>query len=248
MNSIEDVSELNPLILPYLKRGVITNNFLKLENYKLYISEKSLFYEKTDNVLLIFRKIYDVYRTYFYINSFESIAIPDNAVVEIVNPDIKTIEFFEGLGLRIIATRNEMLLKEIIGHKGKLLVHPTKNELSDVRDIICSNFNSKYGCIPSIEELDVNNILVSRGEDGSIDGIIRFNTEKNVSRVMHLAVVDKKRRSGIGSNLILGYMNHEKDKCREFRLWVNSDNNSAIEFYIKNGYDVLDNKSIIFGK
>ena len=57
MEKIYDISQLNSLILLYLKKGVITNNFTSLEEYKLYLEEGSLYYENTDNVLMLFREV-----------------------------------------------------------------------------------------------------------------------------------------------------------------------------------------------
>ena len=93
MEKIYDISQLNSLILLYLKKGVITNNFTSLEEYKLYLEEGSLYYENTDNILMLFREVNGIYHTYFYINAFEEIKIPRNIVVEIVNPSNELTEY-----------------------------------------------------------------------------------------------------------------------------------------------------------
>ena len=113
MEKICDINQLDLLILPYLKKGVITNNFISLAEYKLYLEEKSLYYEKNNNVLMLFREVNGIYHTYFYINAFEEIKMPQNVVVEVVNPSDELVEYFLKLGIKAVKSRLEMELKTV---------------------------------------------------------------------------------------------------------------------------------------
>ena len=247
MEKVTSISELNSLILPYFKRGVITNNFLMINDYNLYLKEQSLFYEKTENNLFLIRCVEDISYVYFYINKFEDIKLPNNSVIEIVEPNNEIIEYFCKLGFVEVNKREEMQLINQTSDDDEFDFCKTE-ELEKVRRIIKDNFDRFYGNIPSLDELKLENVLVSRDNEDNITGLLHFKTIKSISSILHIAVIDKNRGNGIGSKILSGYINHEKDKCREFRLWVNSDNKKAIDFYKKNGYDFSNRKSVVLVK
>lgn len=246
MEKICDINQLNSLIMNYLKKGVITNNFISLDEYKLYLEEGSLYYEKNDSVLMFFREVNGIYHTYFYIKAFEGIKLPKNVVIEVVNPNEDLTKYLLKLGLKIKKNRLEMELQEYSDANYELLEKPKKDELSQAYDIVLTNFDSVYGYIPSKSEFLYENVLVYKNENGEIDGVIHFKTTSHYSQILHIAVKKEKRLCGIGTKLLNGYINLEKGKCKSFRLWVNEGNEDAIKFYKKNGYAFLSRKSVIF--
>ena len=152
MEKIYDISQLNSLILLYLKKGVITNNFTSLEEYKLYLEEGSLYYENTDNILMLFREVNGIYHTYFYINAFEKIKIPRNIVVEIVNPSNELTEYLLKLGLKLKKNRLEMEFQHQTEGDCKLLVKPSQEDRKEAYDIVLNSFDNAYGWIPTQRE------------------------------------------------------------------------------------------------
>ena len=243
MKEITDINELNSLVLPYFKRGVITNNFLKLEDYEVYFKESSLFFEKTQNVLLLFRKVNEIYNVYFYINGDDDIVFPKNSVVEVIEPDENIINFFKKSGFSEVKLRQEMKLTNFDKLEDKNEVCLAKDEeLEDVLEIIKDNFDEVYGRIPSLEELRNDKVLVSKDEEGYINGLVHFKPNKAFCQISHVVSLKK----GVGKKVLSGYINHEKDKCNEFRVWVNSDNERAINLYLKSGHEFTGRKSVVY--
>lgn len=245
MEKICSMNELNSLVLPYFKKGVITNCFFRVKEFEVFIAENSLFYEKNNGVLMIFRKVNGVFHIYFYINEFQEIKIPKNSVVEVVDPNKNLIDYFIKLGFLVEKDRFEMELKNWNG-KCERLEKPNNIELKTAYEIVVNNFSSYYGCVPSFEEFCDEDVLISKGENSCLDGVIHYKTLPNYSKILHIAVLEEKRLKGIGKKLLDGYIAREKDKCKSFRLWVNSDNEVAKKFYLKNGYDFTGRIARIF--
>lgn len=245
MERICSVSELNSLVLPYFKRGVITNCFLGAKEFETFINENSLFYEKNENVLMLFRKVNEFFRIYFYINEFDEIKIPKNSVVEVVEPNKNLIDYFVKLGFRFEKDRLEMELKSLDG-KCEKLIKPNDIELKTAYEIVVNNFDTCYGCIPSFEEFCEEDVLISKEENSCVDGVIHYKTLPKYSKILHIAVLEEKRLKGVGKKLLTGYIAKEKGKCKSFRLWVNSENEIAKRFYLKNGYDFTGRIAKIF--
>lgn len=243
MEEITNIDALNSLVLPYFKRGVITNNFLRPEDYDLFFKEKSLFYEKTENVLLLFRKVNYIYNVYFYINGDGCINFPENCVVEIVDPDKKIIDFLGKSGVSEVKVRREMKLTSF-----DKLISETKvssacdNDINEIIKIIKDNFNDVYGRIPSLEELRNDKIFIAKDEMGNIEGLVHFKIFNSYSQISHVVSL----KSGIGKKVVSGYINQEKDNFHEFRVWVNSDNDRAINLYLKIGYEFTGRKSVVY--
>ena len=247
MEKICDINQLDLLILPYLKKGVITNNFISLAEYKLYLEEKSLYYEKNNNVLMLFREVNGIYHTYFYINAFEEIKMPQNVVVEVVNPSDELVEYFLKLGIKAVNSRLEMERKSVNREmECNLLVKPSSEEIREAYDIVLSNFDNVCGYIPSQSEFLRDGILIYKDESGKIEGIVHYKTAPKCSQILHIAVIKEKRLCGIGRKILNGYIYLEKDKCKAFKLWVNEENENAIRFYERNGYAFSGRKSAIF--
>lgn len=246
MEKIYDISQLNSLILLYLKKGVITNNFTSLEEYKLYLEEGSLYYENTDNVLMLFREVNGIYHTYFYINAFEKIKIPRNIVVEIVNPSNELTEYLLKLELKLKKNRLEMEFQHQTEGDCKLLVKPSQEDRKEAYDIVLNSFDNAYGWIPTQREFFGDDVLIYKNEAGKIEGVVHFKTISKCSQILHIAVKKESRLCGIGKKLLTGYINSEKNKCKSFKLWVNEENESAIKFYKQNGYAFSGRKAMIF--
>lgn len=246
MEQITSIKELNDLILPYFKKGVLTNNFLKLEDYDIYIKENSLFFEKIGKNLFFFRNINGINNIYFYINEENKCVFPKNSVVEFLENNENITNFFYNNNFHKVKVRREMKLIDFsnLDEKTNPMI-ANEEELEKILDVITANFNGIYGCIPSIYELKKNKILVNRDRDGNIDGVVHFKNEKSVSNILHISVVEDKRGQGVGKGLLNSYVNYARKDCTEFRLWVNNDNYNAIEFYLKNGYSFTGRESIV---
>lgn len=243
MKEVSNIKELNSLILPYFKRGVITNNFFRPEDYEVFFKERSLFYKKTDDILLLFRKVNDIYNVYFYINGEGCISLPKNCVIEVVDIDKKIINFFEKTGVREVKKRKEMKLvnfdKLVSGTKVSLA---QEKDFGEVLKIIKDNFDEVYGRIPSLEELRNDKVFIAQDEIGNIEGLVHFKTFNVYSQISHVVSL----KSGVGKKVVSGYINQEKDNSHEFRVWVNSDNDRAINLYLKIGYEFTGRNSVVY--
>ncbi len=245
MEKICSINELNSLVLPYLKKGVITNCFFGAKDFEKFIAENSLFYEKNNGVLMLLRRNNEIFHIYFYINEFEDIKIPSNSIVEFVEPNKELVDYLVKLGFRIEKDRMEMELKSLDG-KCEKIIKPDERELKMAYEIILNNFDACYGCIPSFKEFCNEDVLISKEEGACVDGVIHYKTLPKYSKILHIAVLEGKRLKGVGKKLLDGYIFEEKNKSKAFRLWVNSENEVAKRFYLKNGYEFTGRVSKIF--
>ena len=83
-------------------------------------------------------------------------------------------------------------------------------------------------------------------ESKNILGFIAGNKIYNEARILMLAVREKYRRKGIGTNLLRRFLSVcKKEGLVSIRLEVRTTNTGAITFYKKFGFDIIS-KSMIF--
>lgn len=265
MKLIRDYAEISPLVREYFKVGMLTNNFLKEDEYKLLINEKALFYYKWSGGLLFFKKRKDDFLCFYQIinidskvnlEEFENLVLP--VVVEIVlrpnDKDTTRVEkFFEKLNFNICLKRLRMkkiLEQSLEEHtlRNNKIMYSDDSKIKEVRELLNECFNKHTGCIPSDKELELDiekgRVLIALDNSNHVIGVLHFFCNKSKIEIKHLAVKEKYRNKGIASELIRVY--HEENNCSNAFLWVSEDNYVAINFYRKKGYDFDGYRSVVF--
>ncbi len=105
----------------------------------------------------------------------------------------------------------------------------TDKDLFEVNNLL-QIFNVEYK-----ESKDFTNILVYE-ENGKIIGVLVYSLIYDRIEIEYIVVNDKYKKLGIGSKL-LKYI--EKSGIKNITLEVRESNGVAINFYKKNGYEIV---------
>ncbi len=108
----------------------------------------------------------------------------------------------------------------------------TDKDLFEVNNLL-QIFNVEYK-----ESKDFTNILVYE-ENGKIIGVLVYSLIYDRIEIEYIVVNDKYKKLGIGSKL-LKYI--EKSGMKNITLEVRESNTAAINFYKKNGYNIVSTR------
>ncbi len=254
VNSYEEIAKLISL---QIRKGVVTNCFIKEEELKVEIENHQLYYIVFPNGLLIFRDRGSHYILNYYINGDVGFSLNDvekDVVIEIVYRDNdkngkELVTFFENLGMKVYLERVRLTRKLECAKDASLEV--TKCKLEDAEDILLllkENFDLYSGCIPSKEMIlkDIENQKIYVYKKEKIEGLLRFDKSKMSSTIKHLAVRKEFRNKKIAQNLIRKY--HEDVKGVPMIVWTGKENKAAIALYEKMGYQIDNFKSMVLMK
>ncbi len=130
------------------------------------------------------------------------------------------------------------VLAEKVRENGLNAVLLDASDAEEARELIVSNFDPIAGCIPSEAECRLaaeagQLIGVKYGE--KLAGVHHIKRSAGMSETVHIAVDTAYRRQGAGAALMLAAF--EKEGVKTHRLWVNSDNMGALDFYSSMGFD-----------
>jgi hypothetical protein len=96
-------------------------------------------------------------------------------------------------------------------------------------------FGEQLPLLYEIESAIENRQILTARHGGELAGLLYFETQGFASTVRFWAVVEKYRALKIGSALMQQYFKTQ-ESVRRFTLWVNSDNENAIQKYRHYGY------------
>lgn len=106
-------------------------------------------------------------------------------------------------------------------------------EINDLEEanLLLSNFNYQ------LTEVDLNKVFFNSlvSVDEKINGIIVYNLFYDRIEIEYIIVPEEHRKKGIGSKLLSEI---EKDNINNITLEVRKSNETAIDFYKKNGYKI----------
>ena len=261
VNSYEEISKL---IFLNFKKDVITNNFISKEDFENEINQGKLYYISFEKGLFILRDRGDFFILNYYLRNVLANEIIDiihnlinkSLVVEIVGKSeedlkyLKAIDIFTNLGMKEAVKRERFSKKknEEVGvstdnkHVGNVSNEDVNveyceiNDFVDIHELLNSNFNKYYGCIPSvvsIKEDIISNNFYKAVLDNRIVGLLHIKKPNNSSEIRHLVVDKLYRNRGIANALIQKYDN---DISVNKTVWTGKDNISAQKIYERNGY------------
>lgn len=108
----------------------------------------------------------------------------------------------------------------------------------EVLDLLRASLDPLTGCLPGVDELRQDgaqgNLLLTRGPDGTLTGVLQFRQAPGCWEIRHLAVRADARAQGLGTGLLRAFLTQLGD--RRARVWTGADNQAALATYQKVGF------------
>lgn len=253
MKKIEGLDELNSLLNDFMKKGVISNNFIMQDKYKAYINSGILYYQRTEAILVLFLDCKNCWRVYYHIKDTESdIQLPDDKplVMELVYRNendslIKQIDYWTSKGFSPYINRARMNVspKEFSivcdNLQGTGFADQQKAEI--IQRMIAEAFDPYLGCVPHKDEvaeyISRKEIVVAEDHNGQVLGVLHIGTKSSTWFIWHLLVHPEARSRGIAKKLLAFYRNMlQESENSKIQLWVKKDNIGARKLYETAGF------------
>ncbi len=251
MKRIEQFGEISSLIGPYMKKGILSNNFIVREGYEAYISSGNLYSQCSDTALILLLDCGTHWRIFYHIKGPEADihALPADKplVMELVykneNEAVESqLDFWSSRGFRpyIYRLRMNGITERLLLESESKNMHAVKNavcqQAEQIRGLIAEMFDPYLGCIPTLDEvaeyIKKEEMLVSEDQDGSILGVLHIGSRNSAHFVRHLLVHPDARGKGIAKGLLAHFARSVSGQGDgRIQLWVKKDNINARGLY-----------------
>ncbi len=261
MIKVEEVGEINSLISSYMKKGVLTNNFIMQDKYMEYISSGSLYYENTGKLLVLLADHKTHWRIYYHIRELGAeIELPEDKplVLELVykndNEALRNqLDFWVQKGFKPYIHRLRMNGKvENLNYfqsnscgvvysdtsQSNRVIYADTTQTGEIHRLISESFDRYLGCVPAMAELEEyirkNEVLVAEDEAGRLQGILHIGSKNSAYFIWHLLVMPEVRGKGVAKILLTHFfnnINNRENLNAKVQLWVKKDNLSARGLY-----------------
>lgn len=245
MRKIENFAQISDLLNAQLKRGVITNNFLRGEDYTREI-ENGLYLHEANGALLLFRERGDHLVMTFYLHPNAVLSLPetDRPVVTELSCRAKdadamanAAEQFCALGFREVLRRTRRTRKPEAFPVETTAVPAKPEDFEDISRFLSEHFSALTGCLPTADDLRENlangQTVITRDEKG-VSGVLHFAVSRASTEIRHLAVRADCRGKGLAGELLTAYL-AATDGAKS-QVWARTGNLPAEHFYEKHGY------------
>jgi len=256
MKKVEEIGEINSLISSYMKKGVLTNNFIMQDKYMEYISSGSLYYENTGKLLVFFADHKNHWRIYYHIRELDTdIELPKDKplVFELVyRNEIEVLrnqlDFWAQRGFEPYIHRLRMNgytenMNYIQSNSTVRVKYADSNQAGEIQQLISDAFDRYLGCVPTVAELEEyikkNEVLAAVDENGRLQGILHIGSRNSVNFIWHLLVLPEARGKGVAKRLLTHFfdsISNSKSINAKIQLWVKKDNMSARGLYESAGF------------
>lgn len=233
-----------------------STNFFPVEG-KLqgWIDHGELFAEEHDGAAFFFKKDRDFWHFYFcaasravLMREFSGLPIlkTERVVVDFVGNGAAlsdTVAAFESEGFRRHAqlrrmSRTSGTASDKISPDTSQVVCAKQSDCDAILALLECSFDRYSEQLPTLYEIELaverGQVLIAKRE-GAVAGLLFFETQGFTSMVRYWLVAEPFRALHLGSTLIQHYFNMH-GAVRRFVLWVNADNDNAIEKYRHYGY------------
>ncbi len=248
MKRIQELKKVSTLITSYMKKGVLTNNYIMQEKYESYISDGRLYYEDSGAVLLFLLDCSSHWRIYYHIKeSGSDIKLPTDKPIalEIVYKSAdhilkEQLDFWEGKGFKQHIYRFRMNgrpdLMPILSHSSISVRYAQAEHAVKVHELIAQNFDRYLGCVPSQTEtegyIERQEILIAEDIAGSVQGVLHISRKAPAGFIWHLVVDSEFRGKGVARRLLAFFTQSlEASAYSKLQLWVRRDNPDARKLY-----------------
>ncbi len=245
MRKIENFAQISDLLNAQLKRGVITNNFLRGNDYTREI-QTGLYLHEADGALLLFRERGDHLVMTFYLHpgavlSLHEIDKPVVTELSCRAKDAETMakaaEQFCALGFREVLCRTRRTRKSEPFPTKTTAFLAKSEDFTDISRFLSANFPPLTGCIPTENDLRENlangHTVITRDNNG-VSGVLHFAVSRASTEIRHLAVREDCRKQGLAGELLTAYLT-ATDGAKS-QVWARTGNLPAEHFYEKHDY------------
>ena len=232
MRKIENFAQISDLLNAQLKKGVITNNFLRGDDYTREIAN-GLYIHEADGALLLFRERGDHLVMTFYLHP--------NAVLSCRAKDAEAMANaaaqFCALGFREVLRRTRRTRKPEAFPVETTAVPAKPEDFEDISRFLSEHFSALTGCLPTADDLHENlangHTVITRDEKG-VSGVLHFAVSRASTEIRHLAVRADCRGKGLAGELLTAYL-AATDGAKS-QVWARTGNAPAEHFYEQHGY------------
>ena len=230
MRKIENFAQISDLLNAQLKRGVLTNNFLRGDDYTREIAN-GLYIHEADGALLLFRERGDHLVMTFYLHPNAVLSLPetDRPVVTELSCRAKDAD--------AMANAAEQFCKPEAFPVETTAVPAKPEDFEDISRFLSEHFSALTGCLPTADDLRKNledgHTVITRDEKG-VSGVLHFAVSRASTEIRHLAVRADCRRKGLAGELLTAYL-AATDGAKS-QVWARTGNVPAEHFYEQHGY------------
>jgi len=245
MRKIENFAQISDLLNAQLKRGVLTNNFLRGDDYTREIAN-GLYIHEADGALLLFHERGDHLVMTFYLHPGAVLSLPeaDRPIVTELSCRAKDAEAmanaaaqFCALGFREVLRRTRRTRKPEAFPVETTAVPAKPEDFEDISRFLSEHFSALTGCLPTADDLRKNlangQTVITRDEKG-VSGVLHFAVSRASTEIRHLAVRADCRGKGLAGELLTAYL-AATDGAKS-QVWARTGNLPAEHFYEKHGY------------
>ncbi len=245
MRKIENFAQISDLLNAQLKRGVITNHFLRGDDYAREIAN-GLYLHEADGALLLFRERGDHLVMTFYLHPNAVLSLPetDKPVVTELSCRAKDADAmadaaaqFARLGFCEVLRRTRRTRSAALVSTETTAFPAQESDFFAVSRFLRAQFSPLTGCLPTEDDLRENlrrgETVITRDENG-ISGVLHFAVSRAASEIRHLAVREDCRGRGLADALLTAYLTATNGVRSQ--VWARTGNLPAEHFYEKHDY------------
>lgn len=244
----------------------ITNNFLTIDQLKVYAKEKNSNLLYNENALALFIVDNNVNRVYFHISSIENIdcfiellninSTDKPYIIECLGKEVqleKLMAYFEEHNINLYTKLSRWRTDKIIGllpvKNKKMIRLASVEDVKKIQFVFKNVFDPFVSHLPDDEKLKqlIKNKYVYCGILNN-DIVAAYCCEKVGSKSLYLyqdAVLDEFNGSGIGV-LMLHYVLGKNNTFEDYNCWIEDKNQISRKMHIKLGFKMDGLKSFIF--
>lgn len=254
MKKVESLDEINRWIASFMKKGVLSNNYIMSDKYRSWIESGSLYYSLWEGALIFFLDCGSYRRVYYHIkDGGVPIELPEDKplAMELVyrsgsSSSGNSLDFWKTKGFKpyIYRLRMNCSAKALrnTGMEANHVTYAGSRHAAAIQEMISSEFDPYLGCVPSLLEVEQyikqEEIITVPDERGGVAGVLHIGGKGATCFIWHLVVSPRERNKGVAKKLLaqLGLLLQETDNAK-IQLWVKRDNLSARGLYEKAGFE-----------
>jgi len=237
-------------------RYFLSNNYLIFNQLELQIKSKQLYvYDLQNYSFILIDDSDNIFSLYYYlnhINDFEY-TLQKQCKINVITKNIDYLPIFTKLiehRFQAHSIFEKMILKIPSTYQpNKNIIFANNNHSDTLLTMYLKYFNIMTEYVPTKNKLqksiDNKKIMIYIANE-KIVGFLVYEIKETISILLHIAVDEEYRNQNIASNLMGQYFIYTNKKIKQYHLWVNSSNKTALNFYKKIGYNKTNIKNNVF--
>lgn len=249
MEILRCYEDLAALRRSQLRPGVMTNCVLTERELRRELSAGRLYCQAWPEGLYLLRRRAGHWLLQYYLQPGGSFPAPEAAGPVVTEVPIRPKDAGSEAALlaKLGAAGFSLLLRRVrlqyrpAGpvQEPEALVHfGTTEDAREVLDLLHASLDPLTGCLPGVDELREDgaqgNLLLTRGGDGTLTGVLQFRQAPGLWEIRHLAVRADARAQGLGTRLLRAFLSQAGE--RRAQVWTGQTNAAALAAYQKVGF------------